>query len=130
VLGFPDQAVARGRDGLALALELNHPFSVAFARCVLACVAQNRREFATVREQADTALALATEQKFPVYAGLATILRGWALAIESKCGEGLVEIEKGMAAWQALGVGGWRPSFCIMLAEAFEVLGKPEEALQ
>jgi DNA-binding winged helix-turn-helix (wHTH) protein/predicted ATPase len=130
VLGFPDQAVARGRDGLALALELMHPFSVAFARCVLACVAQNRRDVASVREQADAALALATEQKFPVYAGLATILRGWALAIEGKCGEGLVEIEKGMAAWQALGVGGWRPSFCIMLAEAFEVLGRAEEALQ
>src|SRR5262245_9845471 len=129
VLGFPDQAVARGRDGLALALELKHPFSVAFARCVLACVAQNRREFATVREQADTALALATEQRFPVYAGLATILRGWALAIEGKCIEGLVEVQTGMAAWQALGVGGWRPSFCIMLAEVFEVLGKTEEAL-
>jgi DNA-binding winged helix-turn-helix (wHTH) protein/predicted ATPase len=129
MLGFPDQAVARGRDGLALALELKHPFSVAFARCVLACVAQNRRELATVREQAEAALALSTEQRFPVYAGLATILRGWALAVEGKCGEGPIEIQRGMAAWQALGVGGWRPSFCIMLAEAFEVLGKPEEAL-
>jgi predicted ATPase len=130
LLGFPDQAVARGRGGLALALELKHPFSVAFARCVLACVAQNRRDVATVHEQAEAALVLATEQRFPVYAGLATILRGWVLAIEGKCGEGLVEVQKGMAAWQALGVGGWRPSFCIMLAEALEVLGKTEDALR
>jgi predicted ATPase len=129
MLGFPDQAVSRGRDGLALARDLNHPFSVAFARCMLACVAQNRRDMATVHQQADAALALATEQRFPVYAGLATILRGWALTIERKCEDGLVDVQKGMAAWRELGVGGWRPSFCIMLAEAFIALGKTEDAL-
>ena len=124
LLGFPDQALTRGRDGLALALELKHPFSVAFARCWLAYVAQFRRDVATVREQADAAVVLATEQGFPIWVAMATALRGWALAIEGKSEEGLVQLQKGIAAWQAVGAGVWRPSYCTMLAEAFDLPGQ------
>jgi class 3 adenylate cyclase/predicted ATPase len=130
LLGFPDQALTRGRDGLTLALELKHPFSVTFARCWLAYVAQFRRDVAAVHEHADAALALATEQGFPIWTGMATALRGWALAAEGKGEEGLVQIQKGIAAWQAVGAGVWRPSYCTMLAEAFDLLGKIEHALQ
>jgi predicted ATPase len=130
LLGFPDQALTRGRDGLTLALELKHPFSVAFARCWLAYVAQFRRDVATVREHADAAVVLATEQGFPIWVGMATALRGWALATEGKSEEGLVQLQEGIAAWQAVGAGVWRPSYCTMLAEAFAFLGKPEDALQ
>jgi predicted ATPase len=79
-LGFPDQALARAQDGLAMALELKHPFSVGFARCWLAWLSQFRRDTRTVREQADAAVALATEQGFTLWAAKATIYRGWALA--------------------------------------------------
>ena len=95
LLGFPDQALARAQDALALALELSHPFSVGYARCWLAYVSQLRRDARTVREQADAAVALATEQGFPLWAAMATTMRGWALAMDGQNEEGVRELENG-----------------------------------
>ena len=44
LLGYPDQALARVHDALALAHELSHPFSLAYARCWAAVVSQLRRD--------------------------------------------------------------------------------------
>ena len=113
-----------------LALELKHPFSVAYARCWFAWVSQFRRDVSTTREQADAAVALATEQGFTLWAAKATIYRGWALAMEGKGKEGSLELEKGIAAWRATGAGATLSYYSTMQAEAFELLGKPEDALQ
>ena len=43
VLGYPDQALARLHNALALAHELSHPYSLAWARCWAAIVSQVRR---------------------------------------------------------------------------------------
>src|SRR5712691_11730963 len=64
LLGFPDQARARGQDALALADELKHPFSVAYAQCCFAFVSQFHRDVRNVREEAEAAAALATEHGF------------------------------------------------------------------
>jgi predicted ATPase/class 3 adenylate cyclase len=129
-LGLPDQALARARDGLTLALELKHPFSVAYARCWLAWLSQLRRDVGTAREQADAAVALATEQGFVLWAAKATISRGWALAMGGNGKEGVLELEKGIAAWQATGAGATLSYYRTMKAEALDRAGQAEEALQ
>jgi predicted ATPase len=129
-LGFPDQALARAQDGLALALELKHPFSVVFARCWLANVLHFRRDVATLREQAETALAQATEQGFPIWVAMATISRGWALAMQNKGEGGVVELAKGIAAWRATGAGAWLLFYFTIQAEALNLLGKTADARQ
>jgi predicted ATPase/class 3 adenylate cyclase len=129
-LGFPDQALARAQDGLALALELKHPFSVAYARCWFAWLSQFRRDVGTAREQADAAVALASEQGFTLWAAKATIYRGWALAMEGNGREGVLELEKGIAAWEATGAGATLSYYRTMKAEALNLLGKTEDALQ
>ena len=65
LLGYPEQALARLHEALALADALSHPFSLAFARCWAAYVSQFRRDVPAVHEQAEAAVALATEQGFP-----------------------------------------------------------------
>jgi len=129
-LGFPDQALARAQDGLALALELKHPFSAVFARCWLANVLHFRRDVATLREQAETALAQATEQGFPIWVAMATISRGWALAMQNKGEGGVVELAKGIAAWRATGAGAWLLFYFTIQAEALDLLGKAADARQ
>ena len=37
LLGYPEQALARVHEALALAHALSHPFSLAYAQCVAAC---------------------------------------------------------------------------------------------
>jgi predicted ATPase len=131
LLGFPDQALARGQDALALAHELSHPFSVVFAQLWLAFVSQFRRDLATVHEQAEAALALATEQGFPNWAAVAMIFRGWALAMQHKSEEAMVELLQGLATFRgAMGAGVWLPFYFTMLTESFDLLGKTKDALQ
>src|SRR5262245_31826022 len=48
LLGYPDQALARSHEALALAQELSHPFSLAYARLARAIVSQLRREVQAV----------------------------------------------------------------------------------
>ncbi|KPK03444.1 MAG: hypothetical protein AMJ64_15645, partial [Betaproteobacteria bacterium SG8_39] len=130
MLGFPDQALGRGQDALAMAHELSHPFSVAFAGCWLAFVCQFRRDPRMAREQAESALALATEQRFPLWAAIATTMHGWAMAMEAKSEAGVAELQQGIAAWRATGAGAWLAYYGTLETEAFELLGKIDDALQ
>ena len=68
LLGYPEQALARLHEALALAHELSHPYSLASARCWAAYVYQFRRDVPAVHEQAEAAVALSTEQGFPFWA--------------------------------------------------------------
>jgi class 3 adenylate cyclase/tetratricopeptide (TPR) repeat protein len=53
LLGYPEQALARLHEALALAHELPHPFSLAGARCWAAYVYQFRWDVPAVHEQAE-----------------------------------------------------------------------------
>jgi class 3 adenylate cyclase/DNA-binding winged helix-turn-helix (wHTH) protein/tetratricopeptide (TPR) repeat protein len=99
-LGYPDQALAHIHEALALAQELSHHFTLAHARCVAANVSQFRRDVPAVYEQAEAAVALATEHGFPFLAAWGTSCtggrwpcrararRGW-----SRCAGGALPIE-------------------------------------
>jgi class 3 adenylate cyclase/predicted ATPase len=130
LLGFSDQAHTRSRDALALAHELKHPFSVAFAQCCFAFLSQFRRDVPNVREQADAAVALATEHGFSVFVAIATPFRGWASAMEGHAENGILELQQGIATMRGMGAGIWLPFRCSMLAEAFDLVGNASEGLQ
>ena len=130
LLGYPAQALARLHEALALAHELSHPYSLAFARCWAAFVSQFRRDVPAVHEQAEAAVALSTEQGFPHWAARGTSLRGWALAMQGQGEEGMAQVRQGIAAWRATGAALFVPYFCTLLAEVSDHLGHPEDGLQ
>jgi predicted ATPase len=94
LLGYPDQALARLHEALALAHELSHPYSLAYARYWAAMVSQLRRDRLAVREQAEATLALATSQGFPQWAAHGMILRGWALAMQDQDEAGMANVRQ------------------------------------
>jgi predicted ATPase len=130
VLGFPAQALTRVQEALALAHRLSHPYSLAWARCWAAIVAQLRRDVLAAHEHAAIAVALTTEQGFPFYAALGTIVHGWALAQQGQGEEGMAKIRQGTAAWRETGATWFVPYFCTMLAEVADHLGHSEDGLQ
>jgi class 3 adenylate cyclase/predicted ATPase len=130
LLGYPEQALTRLHEALALAHALSHPYSLAFARCVAAQVFQFRRDVPAVREQAEDAVALSTEWGFPHWAALGTSLRGWALAMQGQDEEGMIQVRQGIAAWQATGATLNVPYSCTMLADVADHLGHPADGLQ
>ena len=64
VLGYPDQALQRGEEGLSLAHELSHPFSLAFILGQMSQLHGLRREWPAAQEGAEALMALAREQGF------------------------------------------------------------------
>ena len=130
LLGYPEQALARLHDALALAHELSHPYSLAFARCWAAFVSQFRRDVPAVHEQAEAAVALSTEQGFPHWVAWGTSLRGWALAMQGQGEEGMAQVRQGIAAWRATGAALLVPYFCTLLADVCDHLGHTEDGLQ
>ena len=130
LLGYPAQALARLHEAVALAHALSHPFSLANARCWAAIVSKMRRDVPAVRAQAETAVALATEQGFPQWAAEGTILRGWALALQGQGEEGMTQVRQGIAAWRATGTALLVPYLCTVLADVAAHLGHTEDGLQ
>jgi predicted ATPase len=129
-LGYPDQALAHIHEALALAQELSHHFTLAHARCVAANVSQFRRDVPAVNEQAEAAVALATEHGFPFLVAWGTSLHGWALAMQGHGEEGMVRVRQGIAAYRATGAALNVPYFCTLLVEVSAHLGHAEDGLQ
>ena len=130
LLGYPEQALARVHEALALAQALSHPFSLAYVRCYAAFVSQFRRDVSAVHEHAEAAVALATEQGFPQWAAIGTSVRGWALAMQGQREEGRAQVHRGNAVFRAIGAALQVPYFCTLLAEVCDHLGHPEDGLQ
>jgi predicted ATPase len=128
--GYPAQALVRLHEALALAHELSHPYSLAFARFWAAWVSQVRRDVPAVHEHAEVAVALSTEQGFPLWTATGMSLRGWALAMQGQGEAGLAQVRQGIAVWRATGAELFVPCFCTWLAEVADRLGHPEEGLQ
>jgi predicted ATPase/class 3 adenylate cyclase len=130
LLGYPAQALDRVHEALALAHALSHPYSLAYARCWAAYVFQFRRDVLAVHEQAEALVALSTEQGVPLFAALATLLRGWALTMQGQDEKGLAQVRQGIAAFQTTGAVQTVPYLCTMLAEVAAYLGHPADGLQ
>jgi predicted ATPase/class 3 adenylate cyclase len=130
LLGYPAQALARVHEALALAQELSHPYSLAFAQCFAAYASQFRRDAPAVYAHAEAAVTLSTEQGFPLSMAMGMSLRGWALAMQGQGEAGLAQVRQGIAAWRATGAAVFLPYYCTLLADIADHLGSTDEGLE
>jgi predicted ATPase len=128
-LGYPDQALRSAEAGRRLADELGHPFNVAQALYFGTVTHQCRREPARVGELAVALTELCREQGFALLLAGGMVLHGWSLARRGRAEEGLGEMRRGLADWQATGAVSHRPYHLALLAEALAGEGRLEEGL-
>jgi predicted ATPase len=128
-LGYPDQALKRSREAIALGEEQAHPFSLAFALCYSAMMYQYRRGPQAVHELAEAAINLSTEQGFVFWLAQASFLKGWALVEEGQTAEGIAQMRQGLADWRATGMEFLVGYATGLLAEAYGKTGQGEEGL-
>jgi predicted ATPase len=83
-----------------------------------------------VHEQAEAAVALATEQGFTQWVAQGTSLRGWAVAMQGQGEAGMAQVRQGIAALRATGAALFVPYFCTVLADLCDHLGHTEDGLQ
>ena len=134
LLGYPDQALARVDELLALSQELSHPFSRGHALVWGAAhTYQFRREASLAFEQAEEGLLLASERGFPFWIAGAKILSGWGLAASGNPDDrepGIDRLQQGYAGWLALGTAAGNSYFLGLLADVYLQAGKIEAGLQ
>ncbi|QPK64969.1 AAA family ATPase [Methylomonas sp. LL1] len=128
--GFPEQAMAVFDDALALAEDLGHPFSLAIALSAVTWQHVDRREPARVLERCEALERLAEEHSFLMWQAMATIMRGWAIAMLGQAEAGIVLIEQGLATWRATGSRWIEPRYLTLLAEAYAMGGRFDEGLK
>jgi hypothetical protein len=129
LLGYPDQALRRSRDNLVLARELARPISLVHTLSAVAALHQFRREGRLAQEQAEAAMALASEHGLPFFAAWGAMLRGWALAAQGQGEAGVAQLHHGLAAFCATGATLGRPRFLAYLAEAWAWVGQADARL-
>jgi predicted ATPase len=117
-LGYPQQALQRSQETIALAEALAHPHSLALAQFFVASLYHRRRDIPAVQAQAEALLTLATAQGFSLWAGFATCWRGWALVMQGESDIGMIQLRQGLAAVLATGQTLSRPFCLILLVEA------------
>jgi class 3 adenylate cyclase len=127
-LGQPDRAVERGQGAIDLARRVEHPLALAHALGWMARTHELRREPEPARRFAEEAIALSTELGFPLYLGMASALRGWALLEGPSPAEGLAEIQQALGQLASSGTLAGAPYFFGLLAEAQWRCGSPDEA--
>jgi predicted ATPase len=129
-LGHPDQAIRRSREAVAVARQLSHAHSLAYALAYAALLRGQRREGQAAQEQAEATMALAAEQGLVLWLALGTFYRGWALAQQGLYGEGITLMRQGQRHYQATGAQlGSSVTLCI-LAETCGQAGQAEAGLR
>ncbi len=129
-LGHTDQALQHLQKCNAIARELAHPMTSAFAGIMAAWLHRLRGEMADAQREAEYAVAVSKEHGLPFFLGFGMITRGWALAALGRVEEAITEILEGLEIYRAtgseLGVSLWLGC----LAEAYARAGRSYEALE
>jgi class 3 adenylate cyclase/predicted ATPase len=129
-LGYADQAVKMSQEAIILAEKLSHPHSLAAALDFAAMVRQLCRDHSVAQQRAEAAITISTEQEFPFWILMGTILRGWTLTEEERIAEGIAQMREGLTAFRAAGAEIMRPYYLALLAEAYGKVGQAKEGLE
>jgi predicted ATPase len=127
--GYPDKALRKSQQSLALASELSHGPSVAHALFHAVWLDQFRRDDQSGRGRAEALITRAYDQGQMLYVAIGTIFLGWALAAGGDYDEGIDRIRQGLDRFQATGAKNWMPYYAALLAERLGKAGCADEAL-
>jgi predicted ATPase len=128
-LGYPDQSLSRVLEALALAQDLGHPYTVAFAHYMTSVVHLLRGNAACAFESAEKSFEMSREQRFSLYVILSRISRGRAVGDLGRLEEARAEIALGIDEARHNGVGFMLPMMDSWLADMHAKAGENECAL-
>lgn len=116
--GFADQALEATRRAVALARQIKHPLSVAFASSILGIVLHLRRDFTACETLAREQFDYCREQGFAFWSAAFQVHRGAALAHLHPEGDGAIDAEIGIVNWVNTGAYIHVPTWSAFLADA------------
>ncbi len=129
LLGYPDQALQRSREAVALAQELSHPMSLALAQGYAALLHVFRRDVQSAQTLAEACIDLSSDQGFSYWLASGIFCRGWALVEQGQAETGLIQMHQGITDYQATGTRVGHPRRLARLAETYAKIGQPQKGI-
>jgi len=131
LLGYPDRAVERMNAALDLAVELQHPFTSAYARFHAGLLHLWRRDIDVAHTLAVGLLEVAEEHGFRIWTAAGSCLMGAARVGLGRIDEGLADIRTGMDLYQELrSPPVFWPFLLFIDAGASHAAGRPADGLR
>ena len=129
LLGYPDQASKLIQEGLRIAQEVAHPFTLVFALSSSSIFYCRTRAIQEATECLDTVLPLAEEQDFRMWAVHGSLVQGIVWTKSGRLLEGIEAITRGLDAYKNMGSEVSRANQLSFLAEAEGAAGRPDQGL-
>ena len=104
-LGYPIRGLKIAEEGLALAREISHPFSIAIALNYLAMLHQFRRDADAALKAAVEARNICAEYRFDYYGAWSKLIRAWAIAESGNLDEGLADYDAALEEFRRTSAG-------------------------
>ena len=127
LLGYPDRALKRCKEGLGLARELGVPFALTYALICEAFFHLLRRDGAAAQALAEEVIAVSTQHGFATRIAQGTIYRGGAFVLQGHLEEGIALLQQGLTATRASGSDMLRSHYLGLLVEAYAEGGQVAE---
>ena len=129
-LGYPDQAIRKAQEALALARELSHPFTLAYALFFVASLHGYRGEHARVHPHNEEMLALSLEHGFPVFVAGGMFVRIFMSLAQGTVPltEGIARIRQTLETYRSTGGVSGLPMLLAVLSEVHMGAGQVDEA--
>jgi predicted ATPase len=130
-LGYPDQALKRSQEVIALAQELNHPYTLALALLIAGAGHHlfGRREFQAVRAYAEPLVELSQKEGLTQYETTVLILKGRVRTESGQVEEGIEQMVRGLDEYEATSGKTYRPQLLLELGKAYGKAGQVEQGL-
>ena len=128
MLGYPDQALVKNREALALSQQLGHPFSRAVAHHFAAYVHILRREMELVRTHTDALIRLCEQHGVQLWLAWGLLQHGKALIELGEIDQGVAQMEQGCLACRETGAED-RTLHLAWLIEGYGKRREPEKGL-
>jgi class 3 adenylate cyclase/predicted ATPase len=129
LLGYPDQARNNCREALALAQQLEHAHSLAWAFAYPAQVYASCGDRDGTEERVEELLALSEEHGFPHWLSIGNGIHAWVLSVDGRHSEAVGKIHEARRRLHESGFDFLKTYELVLLAEVCLRAGQAEEAI-
>ena len=129
LLGYPDQALCRSQEALALAQKTEQPFNIAYAHAYSAVVHQQRHEPDQAARQARATITISTEHELGLWRTAGQMFLGQANSLAGATPPHVQEMRRALHEYRAGGAELMCTYYLTGIAEALHSAGKLDDAL-
>ncbi len=131
MLGYPDQAMQRSQQALALARALDHTFSLGYTQSLAgSMINQLRNDVGAAYEATANSLAFVNKHGFAFLQTYNLVVMGWAQAETGCVEEGIAQILTGIAKHKEMNARIHLPHYQALLARSYTLAGDVEAGLE